>query len=181
MTPKAAPAPWRNRIVGTGEEAPDQLVANPANWRMHPGPQRDALRGGMPLYKFVGNRLLTWFQNRALGSRLSEFHTGYKAYAVAALRRIPFDLNSNVFHFDTEIIIQLLRARCRIAEVPIPTHYGAEVCRVNGVRYAWDVVVASAVARLMNYGLVYRRNFDFAALTPANWKPALSITVKPSI
>ena len=129
---------------------------------------RDALRGGMPLYKFVGNRLLTWFQNRALGSRLSEFHTGYKAYAVAALQRIPFDLNSNVFHFDTEIIIQMLRARCRIVEVPIPTHYGSEVCRVNGLRYARDVVVASAVSRLMNYGLVYRRNFDVASLAPDN-------------
>jgi glycosyltransferase involved in cell wall biosynthesis len=129
---------------------------------------RDALRGGMPLYKFVGNRVLTWFQNRALGSRLSEFHTGYKAYAVAALQRIPFELNSNVFHFDTEIIIQMLRARCRIVEVPIPTHYGSEVCRVNGLRYARDVVVASAVSRLMNYGLVYRRNFDIASLTPDN-------------
>ena len=164
-------------LHGDGQYAPEMLpailapIATGAAEVVHGSRllrPRDALRGGMPLYKFAGNRLLTWFQNRALGSHLSEFHTGYKAYAVAALRRIPFDLNSNVFHFDTEIIIQLLRAHCRIAEVPIPTHYGAEVCRVNGVRYAWDVVVASAVARLMNYGLVYRRNFDIAALTPAN-------------
>jgi glycosyltransferase involved in cell wall biosynthesis len=129
---------------------------------------RDALKGGMPFYKFVGNKMLTWYQNRVLRSQLSEFHTGYKAYTTAALRRIPFELNSNVFHFDTEIIIQLLRAKARIVEVPIPTHYGDEICRVNGIRYALDVVNASTVARLQDYGLVYRRNFDIAALRPDN-------------
>ena len=106
---------------------------------------RNALKGGMPLYKFAGNKLLTWYQNRVLRSGLSEFHTGYKAYSTAVLRRIPFELNSNVFHFDTEIIIQLLRARARITEIPIPTHYGDEICRVNGPRYALDVVNASTV------------------------------------
>jgi glycosyltransferase involved in cell wall biosynthesis len=121
---------------------------------------RDALKGGMPLYKFAGNRILTWLQNRILRSRLSEFHTGYKAYTVDLLQQIPFDLNSNVFHFDTEIIIQFLRANARIVEVPIPTHYGDEVCRVPGLRYARDVMVASTVARMQDYGLVYRRNFD---------------------
>jgi len=121
-----------------------------------------ARRGGMPLYKRLGNRLLTACQNRLLRCHLSEFHTGYKACAVDLLRRIPFDLNSNVFHFDTEIIIQCLRAGARIAEVPIPTHYGDEICRVNGPRYALDVLNASVVARLQDYGLVYRRNFDVA-------------------
>ena len=127
-----------------------------------------ARRGGMPLYKRLGNRLLTWYQNRVLRSRLSEFHTGYKAYSTAVLRRIPFELNSNVFHFDTEIIIQLLRARARITEIPIPTHYGDEICRVNGPRYALDVINASTVARLQDYGLVYRRNFDVESLNPHN-------------
>ncbi|HEY1793235.1 MAG TPA: bifunctional glycosyltransferase/class I SAM-dependent methyltransferase [Opitutaceae bacterium] len=119
-----------------------------------------ALRGGMPAYKFLGNKLLTWYQNLVLGSHLSEFHTGYKAYSVAALRRIPFHRNSNVFHFDTEIIIQWMRAGARITEVPIPTHYGDEVCRVNGLRYARDVTLASTAAFLMRFGLLYRRNFD---------------------
>ncbi len=127
-----------------------------------------ARKGGMPLYKWVGNRLLTWYQNRVLRSRLAEFHTGYKAYTVDLLRRIPFELNSNVFHFDTEIIIQFLRARARIREVPIPTFYGDEICRVNGLRYAWDVVNASTVARLQDYGLVYRRNFDVESLHADN-------------
>ncbi|MBL9189284.1 MAG: glycosyltransferase [Opitutaceae bacterium] len=125
--------------------------------------KKNALKGGMPGYKFIGNQILTWYQNLVLQTRLSEFHSGYKACSVALLRRIPFDLNSNVFHFDTEIIIQFLRARARILEIPIPTHYGDEISRVNGLRYALDVVNASTVARLMNYGLVYRRNFDIPA------------------
>ena len=80
-----------------------------------------ALQGGMPMYKYVGNRILTTIQNRVLRSHLSEFHSGYRLYSVGALVRIPFDRNSNDFHFDTEIIIQLLRARLRIKELPIPT------------------------------------------------------------
>ena len=129
---------------------------------------RNALRGGMPYYKFAGNKLLTWYQNRVLRTSLSEFHTGYKAYTVALLRQIPFDLNSNAFHFDTEIIIQFLRAQARIAEIPIPTHYGDEICRVNGLRYALDVINASTVARLQDYGLVYRRNFDIESVVASN-------------
>jgi 2-polyprenyl-3-methyl-5-hydroxy-6-metoxy-1,4-benzoquinol methylase len=119
-----------------------------------------ALKGGMPLYKFAGNRILTWIQNRILRTSLSEFHTGYKVYRVDALKKIPFELNSNVFHFDTEIIIQLVRARLRIIEVPIPTHYGNEISHVNGFRYAWDVVVAALKARAQDMSLFYDRKFD---------------------
>jgi glycosyltransferase involved in cell wall biosynthesis len=127
-----------------------------------------ARKGGMPFYKLVGNKILTAYQNLVLGSALAEFHTGYKAYTTASLRRIPFELNSNVFHFDTEIIIQFLRSRARITEVPIPTHYGNEICRVDGIRYALDVVNASTVALLQDYGLVYRRNFDIQSLVDDN-------------
>src|SRR6266850_4156662 len=80
-----------------------------------------AREGGMPLYKFVGNKVLTTMQNRLLRSHLSEFHSGYRVYSVAALRELPFDLNTNDFHFDTEIIIQFLLADFSISEVPIPT------------------------------------------------------------
>lgn len=129
---------------------------------------KNALKGGMPVYKFIGNKVLTWYQNLVLNSSLSEFHTGYRAYAVDLLLRIPFDLNSNAFHFDTEIIIQCLKAHSRIVEIPIPTHYGEEICRVNGVRYAMDVVNASTVGMLQDYGLVYRRNFDIESENPDN-------------
>jgi glycosyltransferase involved in cell wall biosynthesis len=164
-------------VHGDGQYAPEALpemlapIANGTADVVHGSRMlkpRDALKGGMPLYKFVGNKILTWYQNFALGGRLSEFHTGYKAYAVRALEQVPFDQNSNVFHFDTEIIIQMMRAGCRIVEVPIPTFYGDEVCHVNGMRYALDVARASTVAALMRYGLVYRRNFDVQSLRPDN-------------
>jgi glycosyltransferase involved in cell wall biosynthesis len=121
-----------------------------------------ALRGGMPLYKYVGNRILSWFQNRVMGASLSEFHSGYRVYSVAALKKIPFVLNTNDFHFDTEIIIQLLFAGLRIQERPIPTYYGDEICHVNGLKYAWDVVKAVMVARSQRLGLFYDRRFDCA-------------------
>jgi glycosyltransferase involved in cell wall biosynthesis len=124
--------------------------------------KRGALAGGMPLYKFVGNRILTFCQNRLLRSSLSEFHSGYRLYAVAALRRIPFDLNSNFFDFDTEIIIQLLVARQRIVERPIPTFYGDEISHVNGLTYAADVLTASAKARVQEMNLFYDPKFDCA-------------------
>lgn len=119
-----------------------------------------ARRGGMPLYKYVGNKVLTFIQNRLLNTQLSEFHSGFRAYRVTALREIPFEYNANVFHFDTEIIIQLVLAQMRIVEVPIPTYYGDEICRVNGVRYALDVVLATIAARLHGANLFYDRKFD---------------------
>ena len=119
-----------------------------------------ALQGGMPLYKFVGNRMLSTTQNLLLGTSLTEFHSGYRVYSVAALRRIRYKLNSNVFHFDTEIIIQLLNAGQRILELPIPTYYGDEICRVNGMKYAKDVMLATLRNVLHRAGLLYQRKFD---------------------
>jgi glycosyltransferase involved in cell wall biosynthesis len=129
---------------------------------------RDALRGGMPKYKFIGNRVLTTIQNRLLHSDLSEFHSGYRVYSTRALIAIPFERNSNNFHFDTEIIIQLMIAGFTIKELPIPTYYGDEICHVNGIQYAAEVVWASMKARLQNFGLLYDRKFDCA---PAKYSP----------
>ncbi len=106
---------------------------------MVPGAAR---KGGMPLYKYVGNRILSSFENWMLKTSLSEFHSGYRVYSVAALKSIPFAHNTNDFHFDTEIIIQFVLAGLRIVERPIPTYYGDEICHVNGVKYAFDVVMA---------------------------------------
>lgn len=119
-----------------------------------------ALAGGMPIYKWIGNQILTAIENRMVGTSLSEFHTGYRAYSATALRRIPFQFNSDEFHFDTEIIIQLVMAGERIAEVPVPTHYGDEVCHVNGWRYFFDCVRACHQSLLTRKGLCYRRRFD---------------------
>ncbi len=119
-----------------------------------------ALRGGMPLYKFVGNRILTWAQNRMLGTRFTEFHSGYRVYAVAALKTIAYPLNTNAFHFDTEIILQLLNAGQRILELPIPTYYGSEISRVNGLAYAKNVLLATMRNVAHRSGLLYQRRYD---------------------
>jgi glycosyltransferase involved in cell wall biosynthesis len=134
-----------------------------------------ALRGGMPFYKFLGNRILSWFQNRILDVSLSEFHSGYRVYSVAALRQIPFELNTNDFHFDTEIIIQLLLGRFRIRELPIPTYYGDEICHVNGLKYAADVTRTVLRARSQRMGLFYDRRFDCqpAASDTSQYEPKL--------
>ena len=121
--------------------------------------RKDALKGGMPFYKFIGNQVLTAMQNKLLGSNLSEFHTGYRVYSVAALRRIPFVLNTNDFHFDTEIIVQLFFSNAKVVELPIPTFYGDEVCHVDGFKYAWDVTKASIKARLIRMGIFYDPKF----------------------
>ena len=122
--------------------------------------RRAARHGGMPLYKWIGNQILTRFQNAILGTDLSEFHSGYRLYSTAALARIPFEKNTNDFHFDTEIIIQLVLAKMHIAELPIPTFYGEEICHVNGLRYARDICKATVKARLCGLHLFYDRKFD---------------------
>ncbi|BCL59531.1 hypothetical protein DGMP_02240 [Desulfomarina profundi] len=122
--------------------------------------KRAALKGGMPFYKYVGNKILTTYQNFMLGSDLSEFHSGYRLYSIEALKTIPFSLNSNDFHFDTEIIIQLIFARQRIMELPIPTFYGDEICHVNGIKYAWDVVKATFLAKVQPFHIFYDPKFD---------------------
>ncbi len=124
--------------------------------------KRDALRGGMPLYKWLGNQTLTRFQNALLGSNLSEFHSGFRLYSTRALQRIPFERNTNDFHFDTEIIVQLHLAGQRIVELPIPTYYGDEICRVNGMKYAWDVCRTMLRVRCHAMDFLYDRKFDVA-------------------
>jgi glycosyltransferase involved in cell wall biosynthesis len=99
-----------------------------------------ALRGGMPKYKYVGNKILTYLQNRIAGVRLSEWHSGYRAYSVPALAGVGFELNADYYDFDTQIILQMISARQRIVEIPIPTFYGDELSRVNGIRYGWRIL-----------------------------------------
>lgn len=119
-----------------------------------------ALEGGMPLYKWVGNQVLTFIENKIMQSNLSEFHSGYRAYSVKALKLIPFLMNSDVFHFDTDIIIQFLANNFKIKEIPIPIHYGDEICRVNGLKYAKDCLISNLQFRLHKMGIWYQPNFD---------------------
>jgi hypothetical protein len=82
-------------------------------------------------------------QNRLLGTRFSEFHSGYRAYSTHALRSVDLDKLTNSWHFDTQIILEFLHRHHRIVEVPIPTYYGDEICHVNGIPYAYQCVRAT--------------------------------------
>ncbi len=99
-----------------------------------------AYKGGMPIYKIIGNKLLTFFQNFILRSKLSEFHSGFRAYKVDSLKKIKFQNNSNKFHFDTEIIIQFLQKGFQIKEVPMPTYYGDEVSHLKSIPYGLNII-----------------------------------------
>ncbi|MBL7129556.1 MAG: glycosyltransferase [Ignavibacteria bacterium] len=99
-----------------------------------------ALKGGMPFYKYVGNKALSTYQNITLKMNLTEFHSGYRAFSVDGLRKIHFDNMTDDFHFDTQIIVKANHNNLKITEVPIPTFYGEEICYVNGVKYAKDII-----------------------------------------
>ncbi len=98
------------------------------------------IKGGMPVYKFFGNIFLTTIENIILRTRLTEFHSGFRAYSIHALKNIPLNLNSDGFHFDSEIIIQLVIAGKKIKEIIIPTFYGAEKCNVKVISYGLNIL-----------------------------------------
>ena len=127
-----------------------------------------ALKEGMPVYKFLGNRVLTGVQNRLLHASLSEFHSGYRVYSVPVLAALPFERNTNDYHFDTEILIQLLRAGARLKELPIPTYYGDEIRNVKGIRYALNVLRSTLLSRAQDYSVLYERKFDVSRPTENN-------------
>ena len=110
--------------------------------------QGGARQGGMPLYKFIGNKVLTFFQNRLVRVSLTEWHSGYRAYSIAALRRVNFLKNSDYFDFDSQIILQMIGARQRIIEIEIPTFYGDEISRVNGIKYGVKILLHTLKFRL---------------------------------
>lgn len=122
----------------------------------------DALAGGMPRYKYIGNVVLTKIENQLGDMSLAEFHTGYRAYSVGFLRKIPFWENSDEWHFDTHILFQARQAEGRIAEVPIPTYYGDEICHVNGLVYGLNCILSACSFWLYRKGILYSRKYDVA-------------------
>jgi hypothetical protein len=115
---------------------------------------------GMPLYKYYGNRLLTWLQNKVLKTRFTDLHSGYRAYSVKTLSDIPFNLNANGYHFDTQLIIQFLLARKTIREVKIPAFYEKGIHDLNKLKFAWNVLHETLISRFQNMALFYRREYD---------------------
>jgi len=113
----------------------------------------DTLEGGMPLYKYVGNRFLTWLENLVLGQNLSEYHSGFRAYSRNVLTTIPFVLNSDDFVFDSEVLAQVSAFNFRVGEIAVPTRYFKEASSINFKR---SVVYGLATVGTMWKYLLYR-------------------------
>jgi glycosyltransferase involved in cell wall biosynthesis len=110
-----------------------------------------AIRGGMPVYKYVANRLLTFAQNLATGAKLSEYHTGFRAFSRRALQSIPWEENSDDFVFDNQILNQALGAGLRIGEISCPARYFEEASSINfrrSVVYGFGVLGGALAYRL---------------------------------
>lgn len=122
-----------------------------------------ALRGGMPLYKYVANRALTLIENLLLQSKLSEFHTGYRAFAREVLECLPWTENSDDFVFDNQILVQALERGFTIGEISCPTRYFPEASTIGfwaSCRYGLGVLACATAYRLHRWDLRRSRLFD---------------------
>jgi hypothetical protein len=121
-----------------------------------------ARAGGMPLYRYVSNRVLTTIENAALGRRFSELHTGYRAYSRRFLETVPFLRNSNDFVFDTQVIAQAVAFDMRVVEVPIHTKYFAEASSTSmaaNIRYGFGTLWTMVRYRVRRLGVDPSRLF----------------------
>lgn len=118
---------------------------------------RGALKGGMPRYKYIANRFLTAFQNFMIGQKLSEYHTGYRAFSAEVLRNINYNSNSDDFVFDNQMLSQIFFAGYEIAEITCPTKYFKEASSINfrrSVKYGIGVLSTSIAYRLNKMGIM---------------------------
>jgi glycosyltransferase involved in cell wall biosynthesis len=123
-----------------------------------------AMSGGMPLYKYISNRILTLIQNILMGAKLSEYHTGYRAFTSKVLESLPLDKNSNDFVFDNEMLSQILYAGFRIGEISCPAKYFADASSINFLRslkYGLGCLRTSLQFRLSRMGLLQSPIFTF--------------------
>lgn len=122
-----------------------------------------SLKGGMPVYKYVANRLLTAFQNLVSGAKISEYHTGFRAFTREVLRSLPVLENSDDFVFDNEMLAQCIYFGYRIGEISCPTKYFEEASSINfrrSVKYGFGVLATTLKLRLQRMGLVHLRLFS---------------------
>jgi glycosyltransferase involved in cell wall biosynthesis len=116
-----------------------------------------ALEGGMPLYKYIANRFLTLFENLMVGHKLSEYHTGYRAFSREVLERLPLEKNSDDFVFDNQMLAQIIWFGYRIGEVSCPTKYFKDASSINfrrSVVYGLGVLKTAAQFRMNRLGLL---------------------------
>jgi len=125
-----------------------------------------ALRGGMPRYKYISNRALTAFENLIVGARLSEYHTGFRAFGRELLLRLPLMENSDDFVFDNQMLAQAILAGARIGEISCPARYFPEASSINfrrSVKYGLGVLKTSVQFRLAKWGIYRSAIFRFSA------------------
>ncbi len=118
---------------------------------------KGALKGGMPLYKYVANRILTFLQNIIINQKLSEYHSGYRAYSSKVLKRINYQANSNDFVFDNQVITQICMAGFEIAEITCPTKYLPEASSINfsnSIKYGIGCLMTSIKYLFHRIGLL---------------------------
>jgi glycosyltransferase involved in cell wall biosynthesis len=130
---------------------------------------RGALHGGMPLYKYISNRALTFFENIMLRQKLAEYHTGYRAFSRDVLERINYKINSEDFVFDNEMLSQIIYLGYEIAEITCPTHYFEEASSINlqrSIRYGLGVLRVSVVHRLCKWKIMKRKMYEPLAEKP---------------
>jgi len=118
------------------------------------------LKGGMPFYKYIGNIILTYIENKVLKMSISEYHSGFRIYNCHALKKIPFYKCSDDFHFDSDILIQLKLKNFKIRERPIPTHYGQEKSHVNVFKYGLDILKSLTEYKLHQKGIKKSDKFN---------------------
>ena len=127
---------------------------------------QNAVDGGMPRYKYVANRFLTAFENLVVRQKLSEYHTGLRAYSRDLLQALPFELNSDDFVFDNEVILQAIAAGARVGELSCPTRYEGDSSSINfrrSLRYGFGVMRATMAYRLHKAGLMRAPFLEFEA------------------
>jgi glycosyltransferase involved in cell wall biosynthesis len=123
---------------------------------------KKALQGGMPWWKYISNRFLTWIENRALNAHLSEYHTGYRIYSMNLLKRIPYSLDSDNWIFDSEIIFQILNLGLSIKEFPIPTTYEGPISSISfftGMIYGFSIFWLILKFKLHQWNIVKQQQF----------------------
>jgi hypothetical protein len=121
-----------------------------------------ALRGGMPLWRYAANRFLTLAENVLTGAKLSEYHTGYRAYSRELLEKLPFESNSDDFVFDNQILAQILWHGHTIAEISCPTRYAHDASSIDfarSIRYGFGCLWTGVVFRLAKMKLLQSRLF----------------------
>ncbi len=130
-----------------------------------------ALKGGMPIYKYVANRFLTAIENMLLGSKLSEFHTGYRAFSREIIETLPIHLNSDNFRFDNEMLAQIHYAGYKIGEVSCPTKYFEEASSIslkNSIVYGFGVLATAFKFRMQKMRLIHSKLFNDKNVTSQN-------------